>query len=362
MTRFPFSIKLDPSDLTAFRRDGVVCLRGVLDELEIEALRRDVAAQMDTKASSRTAYDFEDLSRQVFSEGTSSVDVGVADRFDISDLQMILDHDLSARPVRDDISDIDDNSVGTFFYDAAGWRFYEGIRSVALDSSLPQLCAQLLSSCTLNFWEDTTFVKSANTGQRTAFHQDYGYFQIKGYKCCIVWIALDPVEPETGGMEYIRGSHHWYESFAPNVLISQSPHPLSPFERLPDIEANRDEYDIVSFDVQPGDVIIHHVMTVHGSRGNQSTDRNRRAISLRYCGDDITYCDRPGAMSQPYLLSKPTEGSCLYSEDYPLVWPRPHPNAKLAPVYSNVNLEGPLHPISTFTPSAKPEQWLPGGS
>jgi hypothetical protein len=37
---------------------------------------------------------------------------------------------------------------------------------------------------------------------------------------------------------------------------------------LPDIDTDPSAFDIVSFDVEPGDVIIHHANTVHGSRGN----------------------------------------------------------------------------------------------
>lgn len=359
MKTFPHTIPISGDDLKTFRRDGVICLRNVLEPEIIKALREDVANQVASLGTSQTAYDLESLARQVWGNQNSDIDeidVGAADRFDISDLQMILDYDEDARPIREELSQ-PAHTDGQFFYDAAGWRFYDGIRSTALDSALPSICAQLLESNTLNFWEDTTFVKAPETAQRTSFHQDYAYFQISGRQCCIVWIPLDNVTQETGPMEYVRGSHHWEEIYAPNILISQSPHPLSPYEPLPNIEGNREDYDIISFDVKPGDVIIHHVMTIHGSRGNRSTNQVRRALSLRYCGDDITYCDRPGAMVQPYLLEKPLEGSPLYSRDYPLVWPRPFPEAKLAPVYESENLKGNLETISTFTPSARPEPW-----
>jgi hypothetical protein len=365
MNAFPHDLKLSKKELKAFRRDGVVCLRGVLSKAEITALRTDVSTQMAGLKHSQTAYDLDDLARQVWAgrngTGDSKIDVGAADRFDISDLQMILDYDEGARPIREGRAGSPaqggEGENGMFFYDAAGWRFHEGIRSAALDSALPSLCTQLLESKHLNFWEDTTFVKGPGTTQQTSFHQDYGYFQISGRKCCIVWIPLDIVTEETGQMEYVRGSHHWEEAFAPNILISQSSHPLSPFEPLPDVEGNRDKYDIISFDVEPGDVIIHHVMTVHGSRGNLSRNQVRRALSFRYCGDDITYCDRPGAMVQPYLLDKPAEGAPLYSKDYPLVWPRPYPDAKLSPVFEEEDLKGKLTPISTFTQSASPDTW-----
>jgi len=333
MLNRPKSPHITPDKMKAYHQDGVVCLKGVLNPEEIEKLRSDVKSQMETLNVSQTAYDFQEIARYAWRDDDSA-DLVKAGRFEMAMLDVILDIDETARPIIEEGMKIDDD--GQFFYDAAGWRFHGGIRDVALDSNLPLACVHLLESNYLNFWEDTTFVKAPNTAQKTTFHQDYGYFQIEGEKCCIVWIPLDPVDSQNGNMEYIRGSHKWGEAFAPNVLISQSTHPMSPFEKLPDIEANPDKYDIVSFDVQPGDVIIHHVMTVHGSRGNMSKDRLRRAISFRYCGDDVRYLDRPGAVVQPYLQDQLDDGDSLYSKDYPLVWPRPYPGAKLAPLFSDM--------------------------
>lgn len=328
----PKTPHITPDQISAYEKDGVVCLRGVISPGELEKLRSDVAAQMGTLSKSHTAYDFQALARQAWSN-EDAIDAGDAGRFETAMLDMILDLDETARPIVED--DMELNDAGQFFYDAAGWRFHAGIRDVALDSDLPLACAHLLNTSYLNFWEDTTFVKAPNTAQKTTFHQDFGYFQIEGEKCCIVWIPLDPVDSENGNMQYIRGSHLWGESYAPNLLFSQSTHPMSPFEKLPDIEANSDNYDIISFDVQPGDVIIHHVMTVHGSSGNKSKDRFRRAISFRYCGDDVSYFDRPGSAVQPYLQEPLEDGERLYSKDYPLVWPRPYPGVKLAPLFAD---------------------------
>ena len=307
---------LKGEDLENYERDGVVCLRGVLTSDEINALRAGVTKQMLGQHGRYSSYDFEDIQKQVWSE-KDSIEVEGADRFDIELLELIMKTDPEARPIRDEV---EGEETGRFFYDAAGWRFYDEIKSVATTSALPQIVTQLMDTSYTNFWEDTTFVKTPGTGQRTTFHQDWSYFQIDGEKCCIVWVALDPVSRENGAMEYIRGSHKWGKTYAPNVLIAQSIDPTSPYEKTPDIEGNREDYDIVSFDVQPGDVIIHHVMTVHGSGGNTTADKSRRAISFRYCGDDIRYFDKPGAIEQPYIETPLDNGDRLTSEDYPLVW------------------------------------------
>lgn len=312
MNSTPF---LTQKDYNAFHRDGVVCLRGVLSGQEINLLREGLRKQMAGQHGPYSAYDFEDIQRQIW-EG-KNVHTGDADRFDIDHLELLLKNDPDARPIRDEVQS---DKKGSFFYDAAGWRFYEEIKTVALTSRLPEITNQLMDSRYTNFWEDTTFVKAPGTGQRTAFHQDWSYFQITGEKCCVIWIALDPVTQDNGTMEYVRGSHKWGQIYAPNVLFAQTIDPTSPYAKTPDIEANRGDYDIISFDVEPGDVIIHHVMTVHGSAGNITSDKGRRAFSFRYCGDDIRYFDKPGAIEQPYIENPLNDGDRLTSDDYPLVW------------------------------------------
>jgi len=93
-------------------------------------------------------------------------------------------------------------------------------------------------------------------------------------------------------------------------------------DRLPQIEGNEQDFDIVSFDVEPGDVIVHHFATLHGSGGNATTDQMRRAASLRYCGDDITYHARLGAPEQPWHTHSLRDGDPLIDDNFPLLWPR----------------------------------------
>ena len=309
-------------DLETYRRDGVAHLKGILTPSEVASLRRGVELQMRNAATSKSAYDFEDLQRQAFSGEELDIDVGRSERFDIDLLKLIVDADPEARPIRDDVDGDPGETQGQFFHDAAGWRHYDEIKSVALTSRLPAVATDLMDTQYTHFWEDTTFVKAPMTPQRTVFHQDWSYFQIDGEKCCIMWIPLDPVDAENGRMEYIRGSHLWARTYAPSIFFAQSASPVSPYDKLPDIEGNRDDYDIIGFDCEPGDIIVHHVMTVHGSGGNRSRDRGRAAMSFRYCGDDIRYFDKPGAIEQQYLVEQLENGDPLHGPDYPLVFKR----------------------------------------
>lgn len=332
-----------------FDQDGVVCLRGVLSSDDIEALRGAVERQISQVGQSQTGYDFETIARHLWAG--KELDQGAASRFNLPLFKSMVDGDPDSRPlIEADLSD----SEGQFFYDVAAWKSEEGVRHVAFDSALPELVAELLDARFLHFWEDTTFVKAPGTRQKTAFHQDISYFQIDGTQCVIVWIPLDPADLANGVTEYVRGSHRWNETYAPNVFVSQTPLASSPEKRCPDIEGNRADFDIVSFDVQPGDVIVHHVMTVHGAGGNMSSNW-RRAMSFRYCGDQVRYLNREGAIQQVGVSHELKDGDPLFSEDYPVVWPKPWPSLKLSSLYGGKDLQRRTSKLSEVSPSQNEE-------
>ncbi|MEL7128282.1 MAG: phytanoyl-CoA dioxygenase family protein [Pseudomonadota bacterium] len=308
---------LSAGDRERFHEDGVVCLRGVLSEAEISGLRSAVDEQFAQLGTTPSGYDFEAISRQVWAQ-KRGVGVGEADRFDFDFVKTRILDDPDARP----LLETSESGEGRFFYDVAGWRRYPAIYEAAAHSALPGLIASLWDTAYLNFWEDTTFIKSPGTRQKTAYHQDLAYFQIEGTMCAVCWIPLDPANLSNGVTKYVRGSHKWRRTFAPNLVIAQTSTSQATDEKLPDIESAEGDYDILSFDVMPGDVILHDVRTVHGAGGNVS-DRPRRAISFRYCGDDIRYYDRPGAIPQIGLREKHQNGDRLCGPDYPIVWTDP---------------------------------------
>ena len=308
---------LTADEKIAFARDGVVCLRGIIEPSLIEAMKDSVASQIEKSGTSISAYDFEAIARQVWDE-RDQIERGAATRLDLDRMQASIMADPEARPIMEATG----NNEAKFFYESGGWRTEQGIRETALHSQMPPVIGDLLDTDYLHFWDDTTFVKTPGTRQKTVFHQDLTYFHLKGRKCVIAWVPLDAADLTNGTLEYVRGSHLWGQEYAPNMFISQTPIASSPLPKLPDIEGNREDYDIIHFDVQPGDILIHDALTVHGAGGNQSA-YTRRAISYRYCGDDMRFHQRPGALDQAYISHNLQEGDRLHCDDYPLVWQRP---------------------------------------
>jgi hypothetical protein len=89
-------------------------------------------------------------------------------------------------------------------------------------------------------------------------------------------------------------------------------------EELPDIEADRSKFNIVSWDLELGDALLFHALTIHGARGNNSKTTKRRAITTRWCGDDVTYQPRGGGELYRHGLSPGDPfSSPIYSQVLP---------------------------------------------
>ena len=90
---------------------------------------------------------------------------------------------------------------------------------------------------------------------------------------------------------------------------------------IPDIEANRDKYEILSWDMDPGDCIVFHFKTIHAGAGNPRSNTRRRAFSSRWIGDDAVYAERPGETSPPFPeLKSFKQGDPLEHSLFPICW------------------------------------------
>ncbi|RIA37956.1 phytanoyl-CoA dioxygenase PhyH [Hephaestia caeni] len=211
---------------------------------------------------------------------------------------------------------------GQFFVKNSPSQISSDLRRFAFDSPLPMIAADLYDADVVNFYFDQLFWKEAGSGKRTAFHQDESYFNCTGDQCCTFWVAVDPVTKANGAMGYVRGSHLWQRQFAANVFVSQQQLPGAVGEQIPDIEANEADYDIVYYDSEPGDVLVHNYRTLHGSTGNVSADRPRRSFAVRYTGDDVRYYQRPGAPEGAPSSQTLNDGDRMDAPDFPAVWRR----------------------------------------
>ena len=214
---------------------------------------------------------------------------------------------------------------GRFFGDMFLWRHDADFRALAFDSPAPGLAAALLCSRKLNLLYDQLFVKEPGAAMKTPWHHDQPYWPVQGTQVCSLWLALDAVTAESGAVEFIAGSHRWGKWYKPTPFRAEggaAAFVASDDERIPDIDAARGDYRILCWDMQPGDCLVFHALTVHGAPGNASASRRRRGHAVRYTGDDATYAEWPGMFKFPYSPGL-APGAPLDCDLYPRVWPRP---------------------------------------
>ncbi|MEM8935009.1 MAG: phytanoyl-CoA dioxygenase family protein [Pseudomonadota bacterium] len=200
------------------------------------------------------------------------------------------------------------------------WKLVDAFRDLALFSCFPALAQQILKTETVNFFYEQFFVKRAGSPVETPWHQDIPFWPVKGRQLVSFWLTLDPVTRESSGLEYVRGSHRWANRFKA-VSPGHDPYLMdTKLEIPPDFAEHPEKYELLGWDMEPGDVLVFGPVVTHGSAGNASNRADRRALALRYAGPDVTYAPRHATM--PLLWDHGLEpGDRLSGSLFPQVWP-----------------------------------------
>ncbi len=143
-----------------------------------------------------------------------------------------------------------------------------------LEGSFTTLAAQLLGDNVVPT-NIQYFNKPPGAGQPTPAHQDGYYFKLEPCTALTMWLALDVVDEENGCMRYVRGSHR--RGMRPHGRTKT----LGFSQGIIDFPRDEDLADEQPISAQPGDVIVHHAVTIHRADANRS-NRSRRALGLTY--------------------------------------------------------------------------------
>lgn len=197
-------------------------------------------------------------------------------------------------------------NAGRYYGDFFVWRHNPDFREFALNSPAAILAQAVMQSRSVTFFYDHLLVKEKCTSEPTPLHQDLPYWPLRGEQIITVWVPFDSVDIDGGAVHYITRSHQWKRLFAPNAFSDDSGfseiYEKAQMESIKPIEEKLDSYERLAWQTKPGDVIMHHPLTLHWAPGNQSRIERRRAIALRFVGDDAHYDSRPGTfMDNPKI-------------------------------------------------------------
>ncbi|QPS06760.1 phytanoyl-CoA dioxygenase family protein [Delftia acidovorans] len=234
--------KVDDETVVRFQRDGAVCIRQLLTRDEVALLAEGIEANL--AAPSPRAK-------------------------------------VASRP----------DDPGRFFEDFCNWQDNPAYRRFVFETPLAQLAQRLMGSRTVRLYHDHLLVKEPGTRQRTPWHQDQPYYNIEGRQNISMWIPVDPVSRPTT-LEFVAGSHLGPWLMPRTFMDNQASwFPEGSLADLPDVEAARERFPILGWDIEPGDFVCFHMLTLHAAAGVEGQNR-RRVFSVRFMGDDIRHAPR----------------------------------------------------------------------
>lgn len=265
--------KTDPGSdaVKAFRRDGVVCLRGAFGREWLDAIEKEV----DTSIR----------------HPTSAADV-------------------TKRP----------GDEGFFFYDTMMWKKNETFKTFVFNSHAADLFKPFLDTEKMFFYYDFLIVKSPRSGSATTpWHHDQSFYPFNGRKLINCWLALDEIPVETS-LKFVRGSHKTEHIYRAQHFNPEKTYENLPMDRPlpPNVDAEPEKYEIISAALVPGDTLIFNGRCLHAAPGNHR-DTRRAALSTNWLGDDITYNDIPQQMDPPFRGENLVHGGPIECESFPRV-------------------------------------------
>lgn len=120
------------------------------------------------------------------------------------------------------------------------------------------------------------FNKPPKVGKATPPHQDNYYFMLNPPKAVTMWMALEKVDAENGCVRYVKSSH------LKGMRTHERTQTLGFSQGITDYGQEKDLANEVAFPTKPGDLLVHHAMTIHRADSNKSSSRSRRAMGLIY--------------------------------------------------------------------------------
>jgi len=194
-------------------------------------------------------------------------------------------------------------------------------RKFVFESPVAEAAARVMRSSMARFFFDEFFVKPPASSETTIWHCDRMGWPTAGKMVPSIWVPLTPIAKENC-LECIAGSQSQdvrYWLFSPNARQMQRPPARAPHpdeEQLRSDPSNR----FLQWRMEPGDILVVHPWTLHYSHGNTAHDW-RIALSIRVFGDDIRWRPRPDCVNLAGVsFDEMIEGEPPAGPLFPVLW------------------------------------------
>lgn len=207
------------------------------------------------------------------------------------------------------------------------WSVFPEFESFIKASPAARIGADLMSAERVNLVMDNWFLREAGAASRAPWHHDISYFDFDG-TMCVLWLPLESVN-RNDSIEFVSGSHLWDRLFM-RVLFKDHQPADEPqwingnyYEHPIDIDADRDQYDIVSFDMEEGDCLVFDIRTLHGSPLGNRPAKTQNRYTLRMASENahIRYRgDWTVKERRIFEAAGHRDGDALNSDFFPALW------------------------------------------
>lgn len=131
-------------------------------------------------------------------------------------------------------------------------------------------------------WSAEFFIKEPGTKAFVSMHQDLTYWGLDAVDGLVTaWIALSSATVASGCMDFVQGSHK--NPILPHADTHGEDNLLS---RGQEVAVDIAPEDKTAIELKPGQMSLHHGLTIHGSGPNVSDDR-RIGFVIRYIKPEI---------------------------------------------------------------------------
>ena len=125
-------------------------------------------------------------------------------------------------------------------------------------------------------WTTNFFIKEARDPAFVSWHQDSTYWGLEPCEVVTAWVALTDAPVASGAMKFLPESHQLDQIRHTDTFDEQNL-----LTRGQEVDMAVDETLAVDVPLAAGEISLHHIRLVHGSKPN-TTDQRRVGLAIRY--------------------------------------------------------------------------------
>jgi len=145
---------ISPEDAETFSRDGIICLRQMIDLTWVDELQNLADEMLNTDNH----------------------------------------HPEQSQELAKDVD------CGRFFNEMFIWPRHKGFKRVLFSSPITAIAGSVMGATQTNVFFDQLLIKEPGTVEPTPWHHDLPYLSFQGAQICTLWLALDDVTAESGAV------------------------------------------------------------------------------------------------------------------------------------------------------------------